>query len=188
MEAMHEQESDGELLARTRAGDGEAFGVLFERRRQVVFAFLLRQTGDSEAAMDLMAETFASALLALRSRPPRIDSSALPWLLTIARNGLIDGYRRGRVEDAARRRLAFQPAEIADDDVQAALRETGDFDLLALLERELSPVEFQALRARVLDERDYEDIARELSCSAAVVRKRVSRAISSLRERPGGLP
>ncbi|MGO9763978.1 MAG: sigma factor-like helix-turn-helix DNA-binding protein [Solirubrobacteraceae bacterium] len=38
-----------------------------------------------------------------------------------------------------------------------------------------------ALRARILDERDYAQIARELRCSEAVVRKRVSRALRTLR-------
>jgi RNA polymerase sigma factor (sigma-70 family) len=40
----------------------------------------------------------------------------------------------------------------------------------------------QAVRARVIDERDYADIAKDLRCSEAVVRKRVSRALGTLRD------
>jgi len=43
--------------------------------------------------------------------------------------------------------------------------------------------QLQALRARVIDEREYDEIARDLDCSEAVVRKRVSRALSTLRAR-----
>jgi RNA polymerase sigma factor (sigma-70 family) len=175
-------ETDGELLARTRAGDREAFGVLYERRHELVLAFLLKRTRNPEVAMDLMAETFAASLLALTDRPPEIDGSAAPWLLTIARNALIDSYRRGRVESAARRRLALEPLEIGDSDVERVLQLAAETDLLVRLADELPPDQFDALRARVLDERGYGEIARQLECSAAVVRKRVSRAISTLRQ------
>jgi RNA polymerase sigma-70 factor (ECF subfamily) len=46
----------------------------------------------------------------------------------------------------------------------------------------LSADQLRALTARVLDERDYPAIARQLECSEAVVRKRVSRALKTLRE------
>jgi len=173
--------TDGELLERTRAGDREAFGVLYERRHELVTAFLLKRTRDPEVAMDLMAETFAAALIALADRPPAIAGSAAPWLLTIARNSLIDSYRHGRVESAARRRLALEPVQITDSDVDRVLQIAAETDLLVRLTEELPADQFEALRARVLDERGYEEIAQELACSPAVVRKRVSRAISTLR-------
>ncbi len=71
--------------------------MLYERRHELVLAFLLKRTRNPEVAMDLMAETFAAALVALADRPPAIDGSAAPWLLTIARNAMVDSYRRGRV-------------------------------------------------------------------------------------------
>jgi RNA polymerase sigma factor (sigma-70 family) len=174
--------TDGELLERTRAGNREAFGVLYERRNELVLAFLLKRTRNPEVAMDLMAETFAAALVALLDRPPAIVGSAAPWLLTIARNTMIDSYRRGRVESTARRRLALEPMQINDSDIERVLRIAAETDLLIALSEELPADQFDALRARVLDERGYEEIARELACSAAVVRKRVSRAIATLRE------
>jgi RNA polymerase sigma factor (sigma-70 family) len=39
-----------------------------------------------------------------------------------------------------------------------------------------------AVRSRVIDGRDYAEIARELNCSELVVRQRVSRGLSRLRE------
>jgi RNA polymerase sigma factor (sigma-70 family) len=177
--------SDGELLERTRAGDSQAFGVLYERRHELVLAFLIKRTRDPEVAMDLMAETFAAALIALAEGPPAISGSAAPWLLTIARNAMIDSYRRGRVESVARRRLAFEPVQISDSDVERVLQLAAETDLLVRLAEELPPEQFDALRARVLDERGYQEIAEQLECSAAVVRKRVSRAISTLRQANG---
>jgi len=176
--------SDGELLARSRGGDHGAFGLLYERRRELVLAFLIKRTHDREVASDLTAETFAAALVALTDRPPEISGSAAPWLLTIARNRLIDSYRHGRVESATRRRLAFEPAQASESDIERVVRLAGESELLASLARELPADQYEALQARVLDERGYDEIARELDCSQAVVRKRVSRAISTLRAQP----
>ncbi|MGO8905091.1 MAG: RNA polymerase sigma factor [Solirubrobacteraceae bacterium] len=175
--------TDGELLKRTRCGDREAFGVLYERRHELVLAFLLKRTHDPEVAMDLMAETFAAALLALADQPPEIDGSAAPWLLAIARNAMVDSFRRGTVESAARRRLALEPVQIDESDIDRVLRVAAETDLLIALAEELPTDQFDALRARVLDEQGYEQIARRLRCSEAVARKRVSRAIGALREK-----
>jgi len=175
--------TDGELLKRTRCGDREAFGVLYERRHELVLAFLLKRTRNPEVAMDLMAETFAAALLALADQPPEIDGSAAPWLLAIARNAMVDSFRRGTVESAARCRLALEPVQIDESDIDRVLRVAAETDLLIALAEELPTDQFDALRARVLDEQGYEQIARRLRCSEAVVRKRVSRAIGALREK-----
>jgi RNA polymerase sigma-70 factor, ECF subfamily len=185
VDPIAEASSDGELLQRTRAGDRDAFGTVYERRHNLVLTFLLRRTRDPEIALDLTAETFAAALLALADRPPVITGSALPWLLTIARNALIDSYRRGRVESAARERLALEPVAITATDIEQVLQTAAEIDLLGRLAAELPADQFQALQARVLEERGYEEIARDLDCSAAVVRKRVSRAMSTLRQARG---
>jgi DNA-directed RNA polymerase specialized sigma24 family protein len=42
-----------------------------------------------------------------------------------------------------------------------------------------------AVRGRVIDGRDYEDLARELGCSELVVRQRVSRGLRALRALAG---
>jgi RNA polymerase sigma factor (sigma-70 family) len=43
-----------------------------------------------------------------------------------------------------------------------------------------------AIAARVVDEREYPEIARELQCSEALVRQRVSRGLRTLRTRLAG--
>ena len=133
--------------------------------------------------MDLMAETFAAALLALSEQPPDIDGSAAPWLLAIARNTMIDSFRRGTVESSARSRLALEPVQIQPSDIDRVLQIAAETDLLIALAGELPPDQFDAVRAHVLDEESYGHIAERLNCSQAVVRKRVSRAIEALREK-----
>jgi hypothetical protein len=90
---------------------------------------------------------------------------------------LIDSYRRGTVEAAARRRLAFAPLIVDDEDIERINETARRTDVAIELARRLPPEQFEALKARVLDERDYADIAGDLGCSEVVVRMRVRCAI-----------
>ncbi len=81
----------------------------------------------------------------------------------------------------ARRRLALAPLSVDDEDLRR-IEELIDATDVALKLAELLPREqFAALRARILEEQGYPEIARQLRCSEAVVRKRVSRALQTLR-------
>ena len=131
-------------------------------------------------AADLAAETFTAALYSLRSSG-QVPANPVAWLITIAHNKLIDSRRRGRVEADTRRRLGLEPLVLDDEALRRVEEMTSATDVALELARQLPPDQFQALQARVLQERDYEDIAAELELSEAVVRKRVSRALRFLR-------
>jgi RNA polymerase sigma-70 factor (ECF subfamily) len=164
-------------MRETRRGDAEAFGALFERHHALVLAYLTRRSGREQAA-DLLAETFTRALVAVHDgRAPR-GPTAAPWLLTIARHALVDQHRRGRTEDTVRRRLALERVEpsAADLDHLQVLGSDLDSALAGLPDDQRG-----ALRARVLDERAYDEIASEQGTSESAVRQRVSRALRRLR-------
>lgn len=172
---------DAELLRRAvDDADGEAFAELYRRHVDAVLAYLRRRVPTPELALDLTAETFATAIE--RAHTYRGDAPVGAWLYGIARNKLLESLRRGRVEDAARRRLAHEPLAVTDDELAAvesrAARGAGLLDeQLALLAPEVR----EALVARIVDERDYDEIAADLACSEQVVRKRVSRGLRRLR-------
>lgn len=176
-----ERETDEELLLnalRRPAG----FGVFYRRHVDGVLAYFMRRARDPEVATDLAAEVFAAALEA----SPRYDRDRGPpvaWLYGIARNVLSNSLRRGRADDDARRRLGMEPL-VLEDAALARVEDLGAGRLDALL-AELPEEQRAAVVARVLDERDYADIAGELGCSTSVVRKRVSRGLTTLRCRVG---
>lgn len=172
---------DDVLLRAARAGEGEAFGEFYKRRRALVLAYLRPRLSDGETAADLMAETFAAALLAIRESGRAIPEEPVAWLMAIARNKLIDSVRRGRVEQAARKRLALSPLEIDDEDIARIDELVAATDVAGSLEALLPADQHAALKARILDEMGYAEIASSLRCSEAVVRKRVSRALGTLR-------
>lgn len=137
------------------------------------------RTRSDVLAADLTAEVFAAALLTWRSgRRPELNEQA--WLYGIARHKLIDSYRRGQVEDAARQRLGMQPVVLGDEPVsriEMLLSETPALDLVEHLPAD----EREAVAERIIKGRGYPEIAGELCLSQQVVRRRVSRGLARLR-------
>src|SRR5687767_6189991 len=141
--------TDEDLLQATPE-DPEAFGVFYQRHVDAVLAFFRVRTGDPELAADLMAETFAAAMLAAPRFKPRREP-AVAWLFTIARRKLIDSWRRGRVEDAARRKLGMEPLELDDGGlarIDAMVDQARDPSPLTELMHRLPPEQREALRLR----------------------------------------
>jgi RNA polymerase sigma factor (sigma-70 family) len=174
------EDSDDELLRRVAMGDDDAFARFYRRHLDGVLAFLRRRVAQPELAFDLAAETFAAVILAAPDR--RGEGEPAAWLYGIARNKLRESLRRGRVEDAARRRLGLEPVDLHDADLSAVEERAaaGATQLSAMVD-ELPEATRQALVARVVDEREYAEIAAELACSEQVVRQRVHRGLRALR-------
>lgn len=176
-----ERWSDRQLLAAIAACDERSFNVFYRRHLTMVVGWCLRRTGDPELAADLTSEVFAAVLVSAERYQPTHDSGA-GWLLGIARNVLGHSVRRGQVDARARERLGATRLTVEDDDLAvvvdlADVQEGAAEDLLA----ELPVDERAAIHARVVEEREYGEIARSLGCSQMVVRKRVSRGLARLR-------
>lgn len=171
-----EEYPDSALLLRARTS-AEPFGVFYERHFPAVLAFFRRRAPGPEEAFDLAAETFAAALASV----PRFEPGPQPasaWLFAIARHKLSESLRKRRVQDEARRALAMQPIELDDEAIEVLeLTASRALDLL----ESLTPEQRQAIEGHYLEERSYPELARDLSCSESVVRKRASRGLALLR-------
>jgi RNA polymerase sigma factor (sigma-70 family) len=174
--ALADQQIDVELLA----GDAEAFGRFYARHEDFVLSVLLRRCGSAELAADLTAETFARAL-AGRHAFDASRGEPRGWLYGIARHVLSASLARGRVEDSVRRELGLRRLSIDDEAITRIEELIGDVAIAAL--DDLPEDQRIAVRGRVLDEAEYEELATALRCSPSVVRKRVSRGLRALRER-----
>jgi RNA polymerase sigma factor (sigma-70 family) len=173
-----DRRSDEELLVRAREED-EAFAVFYRRYEGPVLGFLVRAVGRGDVAADLAAEVFAELVLSLGRFDP-VAGTASGWLFGITRNVLARARARGRVEDRARRKLGLPVLALGDETIERIETSAADGRALALLEG-LPDSQRVAVRARVVDELGYDEIARELRCSPSVARKRVSRGLAALR-------
>jgi len=173
--------SDDELL-KASVQDAEAFAVFYRRHAEAVLAYLRQRTGDVETAADLTADVFAGAFAGRRRYKPR-QEPARAWLFGIANNLLAMSRRKQRRALAARQRLGIPRIEFQDEELERAearlsARMRGN-PLTALVD-DLPPEQRAAVLARVVDERDYDEIAREQDVSEALVRQRVSRGLARL--------
>ena len=179
-----DERSDEDLLAASRT-EPEAFALLYRRHVTPLLAYFVRRTRDAELAADLTAETFAAALDgAHRFRAEKGPAAA--WLYGIARRQLSHAHKRGAVEDRARRRLGMAPLTLTDEGMERVEALAFADSAAAVLHEGLEalpPEQRDAVLARVLDEREYADIATTARTSESVVRKRVSRGLAGLRRR-----
>lgn len=178
-----QRHTDEVLLAEGRPGRaGAAFAVFYERHERMVLAYFQRRTRTPELAADLTAETFAQALESRSRFRARGAGSSVAWLYGIAGHVLARSVRRGRIEDRARARIGVTAPELSDEVLEhiAALESDAVVELVLA---ELPEDQRDAVRARVLDEADYPEIAAALRCSQPAARKRVSRGLATLRRK-----
>lgn len=172
---MTDKRPDSELLASPVPDD---FGRFYRRHVDIVTSYVGRRSVRPDVTIDIVAETFARALAHRAAYDPS-RGPAIAWLLTIAQNLLVDAARRGRVADQTRRRLQQEPMVLDDADLEAIDRRRS-IDLDAALQH-LPADQRRLVEQRVIEEQPYAVLAATVGCSEQVVRKRVSRALASLR-------
>ena len=86
--------SDEQLVALFRAGNDEAFGVLHDRYRQRLFAYVrqMLSSRSRQDAEDVLQDVFVRAFGSLRGDSRAINVRA--WLYRVAHNRCIDHLRR----------------------------------------------------------------------------------------------
>jgi RNA polymerase sigma-70 factor (ECF subfamily) len=131
-EPMGEQIPIMELVTKAQAGDGEAFGQLYDQYVDIVHRYIAYRVSNHSLAEDLTSETFLRALRRISSYTWQgRDFGA--WLVTIARNLIADHFKSSRykmelatsdlVEAGADRRLEGPENEVLAGITNAALFE-----------------------------------------------------------------
>ena len=171
--------TDGELLQMLRR-DPQAVGVLYDRYATRLVRYLQQQGARDDVALDATQEMFARLIVQGRRVRPSSDGTIWPWLAVSGRNLLRDWQRRGAIEAKARHRLnlPISPEEATDPLARVEVDQL-DERLSDGLER-LSPDQRTAVTARVIQERDYSEIADATGATEATVRRRVSRGLRAM--------
>jgi len=130
---------DRKLLSAHCAGDPDAFGELFRRHRDQMWALALRTTRDRETAADAVQEAFISAFRGADSF--RGEAEVTTWLHRIVVNSCLDRLRRikpvvhlpdSSLSILADRRDEQQSVEVRLD-VRAALEQLPEGQRMALI-------------------------------------------------------
>ena len=172
-----EPRSDEALLAAHVAGDPHAFGELFTRHRDRLWAVALRTAGGPEDAADALQDAMVSAFR--RAGSFRGDAAVTTWLHRIVVNACLDQHRRRRSKPTTTWIDSLHEQEHDRDDM-------GNRELQIELERALADLPDDQRAAIVLvDVEGYsvEETAAILQCPTGTVKSRCSRGRAKLAAR-----
>ena len=135
--------SDEALLARYRTGDSAAFEALYARHRQGLYRFLVSLSNKAELAEEIYQETWLSLIRS--ASQPQGRATFRTWLFQIARNRLIDHWRKHGAQ---------QPLHDSyDEQTHAVSDEATDPEQLLSLSRDSQRLE-SALQTLPEDQRE----------------------------------
>ncbi|HEX3940432.1 MAG TPA: sigma-70 family RNA polymerase sigma factor [Acidobacteriaceae bacterium] len=173
-----------QLVAGCMAGDNTAWARLVREQHGRIYALCYRFSGSRQDAEDLTQEVFLKVYRNLASFDAA-KGSFQTWLTTIARNLLVDHFRRTpmqRVTDSIDGGEEGMPEQLSSHDPSP-----HDFAVRRELERMVQaalvklPVDYrEAVILRDLEEMDYREIAQVLRIPEGTVKSRISRGRAEL--------
>jgi RNA polymerase sigma-70 factor, ECF subfamily len=178
------------LVRRCRQGDAAAWEELVGQIGRRVYNICYRFTGSNEQADDLTQEVCIRMYRSLDSFDPE-RAAFMTWVTTIARNLLVDHFRKTQYD---RRTSSLDTSPAAEDDdlslgeripdsrpspeARVHSRETQAMVQQAL--QRLSPELREAVILRDLQDMDYKEIAGTLNIPEGTVKSRINRGRSEL--------
>jgi len=164
------QTTDVELVARAREGSQDAFAMLVQRHRRMVWSVCLRITADRHDAEDAVQDALVSVWHHLDSF--RGESAFSTWLYRIAANAATAIVRRRRPEPME---------ELPLPDVSDFAGRLADVDLVQAALAQLPLAFRQALVLRELCDLTYDQIASEQGVGVQTVKSRLHRGRAMLK-------
>jgi len=175
-------DADNPIIERCLAGEEAAWEELVRVHTRRVYAICFRFTGSDHKAQDLTQEVFLRVFRSLKNFRAGEGSFSV-WLGRLARNLLIDDYRKNKLDRASdsledRLPVIETTASAARTDGMLAGREASEMLQAAL--QKLSPELRETVILRDLEELDYREIAQVLEIPEGTVKSRLNRGRADL--------
>lgn len=167
-----------ETLELAQDGDHFAQEQLMNGIYQPVYHYLVKRTGRNEEADELCQEVFLKVFERLDSYRSEV-ASVKTWVFTIARNTLVDFYRRQKSEN--RGDLSEVVAEDVASNPTALAEGKISIGYVSHLLKKLSEEEADVVTLRAIDEMPYPAIAKIIEKTEVATRQTYSRALAKLR-------
>ena len=174
MNLLDQLKSDPSLLSAFTDGDASAFDTLYGRHKEVLFQYLIRQSGSTSLAEEVAQDVWLAVIRGAENYQPKSDFRC--WLFGIAHKRLADAWRK----------LYRQPAGEHDqlhelEDIASASPETQRFeDELQGLLNQLPDEQRQTILLREQGF-SYEEIAQIGHTGQETVKSRLRYARNNLR-------
>ncbi|MDD5710683.1 MAG: sigma-70 family RNA polymerase sigma factor [Candidatus Colwellbacteria bacterium] len=172
-------EGERNLVRLAQGGDPEAFGVLYEHYLPQIYRFILIKVSHKEQAEDLTHLTFLKAWENVRGYKHKGHPFS-SWLYRIARNAVIDHYRRGviqvSIEDVSAEALGVDDSLAEGADAKILWE-----DLLGAI-KTLKDIEQDILIMRFVEGLPHQEIAAAVDKTEGAVKVIQHRALKKLKE------
>jgi RNA polymerase sigma-70 factor, ECF subfamily len=171
-------DDDPKLVKRCLAGENAAWESLLRVHTRKIYNLCYRFTGRPTEAEDLTQEVFIKIFQTLQSFD-EAQGAFNTWLNRVARNHLVDHYRRTRKDrltsslDDEANPMQETPSTAAGPSAEVESRERRELIQQAL--DKLSPDLREAVILRDLNDLDYDEIAQVLGVPQGTVKSRINR-------------
>lgn len=168
--------TDAELVARTRAGDPEAFGALVARYYDACWRFAYHMLGERADAEDVVQDTLLRAYLAIGRYDERDHFRG--WLFRILTNQC-----RNALTSRGRRIRRFIQDEAALERAPAAKQAAASLEDVVLLRAlaQLDPQQREALLLKYAEGLEYAEMSAMTGAGESALKMRVKRGSERLR-------
>jgi RNA polymerase sigma factor (sigma-70 family) len=168
---------DPELVKRCLDGEEDAWEALLDVHTRRIYNLCYRFTGRYEDAEDLTQEIFIKVFHTLRTYDLARSSFSV-WLNRVARNHLIDHYRRTRKDRATSplddHLATLEQIPYAGESPAFAVESRERKERLQASLNRLSPELREAVILRDLQDMDYSEIAKVLGILEGTVKSRIN--------------
>lgn len=169
------------LLFRIRTqGDKEAYGELYDNYITSIYRFIFFKVSSKETAEDLTSETFLKtwSYLADQEKSTKIEMFG-PFIYRVARNLVIDHYRKKREEESIGE--AFDQADERID-IKKSLEISEEFKNLEVGLRSLKEEYREVVILRYIEDLSITEVSSVIGKSKSNTRVLAHRAIKALKE------
>jgi RNA polymerase sigma-70 factor (ECF subfamily) len=175
-------ESSMELISEAKSGSNYALGQLLQQNYSIVYKYILKASLDCQLAADITQDCMVRVIDKFAYYDPQ-KSALSTWMITIAKNLLIEEYRRNK-----RKRGCIEQLELYGENGAADTPyqdQVNDFimkdEVLSALnklsEKERIPIILKHARGY-----SYEEIAKILKIPIGTVKSRISNGLKSFKK------
>lgn len=168
-------QEDSSLVEAFRGGDNAAFEALYSRHVRSVYDFVYVRTHHRQTAEDIVSQTFLQALEGIGSFDAEKGTFA-GWLHRIARNLVVDHFRRLRPADSIEDAWDLPGDADVPVDADTALQ----VGKIRTLLKGMSPRQRDTVLLRLWHGRSFAEIAEILGTSEAACKMTYKRTVEKL--------
>ncbi|MFO7981000.1 MAG: RNA polymerase sigma factor [Candidatus Aminicenantes bacterium] len=172
------------LIQNAQQGDPEAFYMLFEKNKKMVFGLAFKYTKNKQDAEDILQETFIKALNNLNKFQTKKYSSFSSWVYRIGINCSIDFLRdkrriRENLSDWELNESTNPDASQTDPEKKASREDLKK--KIELILDDMPPRQKMAFVLKHFQQMKIKEIAEYMDCSEGSVKKQLFRAVTNLK-------